>query len=57
MVTNQKSQPDLLLTDIETRLTQRFSQLESDLRKEQLTCKIKFAVLICGLFALQWILL
>lgn len=52
MVVNQKSQ-----SDIETRLSQRFSQLEADLRKEQLTCKIKFAVLICGLFALQWILL
>lgn len=25
--------------------------------EEQLTCKIKFAVLICGLFTLQWILL
>lgn len=54
---NQKSQPDSSLTEIETRLAQRFSQLEADLRKEQLTCKIKFAVLICGLFALQWILL
>lgn len=43
--------------EIETRLTQRFSQLEADLRKEQLTCKIKFAVLICGLFALQWMFL
>lgn len=43
--------------EIETRLVQRFSQLESDLRKEQLTCKIKFAVLICGLFALQWMFL
>ena len=47
----------LPVEDIETRLTQKFSQLEADLRKEQLTCKIKFAVLICGLFALQWILL
>lgn len=43
--------------EVETRLSQRFSQLEADLRREQLTCKIKFAVLICGLFALQWIFL
>lgn len=43
--------------NIEIRLAQRFYQLEDELRKEQLTCKIKFAVLICGLFALQWLLL